>query len=148
MLQRVGCIQIRNAMGIEQVIAQYRDALGNKDIQAIEELFVPGATVTAPISGEKSVNAFHSYLFANTGKTGVTFSNALPQRSSASMATLQICYTFLTPAGRVGVIDGIAIFDLDQNLNKFKRLRVIYNPTEIRQLMAEEQIPGPDSDES
>lgn len=127
-------------------MAQYREALGNKDIQRIEGLFLPGATVTAPISGKKSVNAFHSYLFANTGKTGVTFSNVLPQRSTAAVATLQICYTFLTPAGRVGVIDGVAIFELDQKRDKFKSLRVIYNPSEIRKLMAEEQIAGPDSD--
>lgn len=124
-------------------MAQYREALGNKDIQGIEGLFLPGAKVTAPISGEKSVNAFHSDLFAATGKARVTFSNALPQRSSASAATLQICYTFLTPAGRVGVIDGVAIFELDQKHNKFKSLRVIYNPSEIRQLMAEEQIAAP-----
>lgn len=124
-------------------MAQYREALGKKDVQEIEALFVPGAKVTAPISGEKTVNAFHHDLFAITGKAGVTFSNAFPQRSSASTATLQICYTFLTPAGRVGVIDGVAIFELDQKQGKFKSLRVIYNPSEIRQLMAEEQIVAP-----
>ncbi|GAB3542978.1 hypothetical protein GCM10027343_15870 [Noviherbaspirillum agri] len=117
---------------------KYEDALSRNDLPGILALFTPDATVTAPITGTMDVARFHTYLFSYTKKASANLPNVIRRRKNPAALTIQFSYTFLTTCGKVAVIDGVATFEFDKALQTFRKLTIIYNDTDMRLMMAEE----------
>lgn len=121
---------------------KYEDALSRSDHAGIQALFTPDATVTAPITGTMSVAKFHEYLFSYTKKAYANLPNVIRVRENPTALTIQFSYTFLTACGKVAVIDGVSTFEFDDALQKFRKLTIVYDDSEMRLMMAEpETIP-------
>jgi hypothetical protein len=116
---------------------KYETALSRNDLPAIEALFTPDATVTAPITGTLSVGKFHTFLFSNTKKASANLPNVIRRRNNPTTLTVQFSYTFLTTCGKVAVIDGAAVFEYDDEQQKFRKLTLVYNDSDMRLMMAE-----------
>lgn len=130
-------------MNAVELCEKYRDALSTKDLPAIQSLFTQDAIVTAPISGAVSVEQFHAYLFRNTKKALAKFPNVLSSRYKYPSITLQFSYTLSIASGDAIVIDGAAVFEVDETLGKFKGLTVMYDASDLRRFMAEAGIAPP-----
>lgn len=123
----------------------YQQLLSNKDLEGIQGLFTPDAIVKAPISGTGSVERFHSYLFGSIKKTIAKFPNVITRRGKPDTITMQFSYTFMMAGDHLVVLDGIINFEIDEESGKFRKLTVIYDPTELRRLMDEADVPPPDT---
>lgn len=130
-------------MNTAELCMKYQDALSRKDLAAIRPLFTPDAVFIAPVSGKANVEQFHTYLFANTKKTAARFPNVLGTRQDPPSITMQFSYTLSVANGDVTVIDGIAVFELDESAGKFRSLEFIYDATEIRRFMEDAGIAPP-----
>lgn len=130
-------------MNVAELCRKYQDALSRKDLPAVRSLFTPDAVVTAPVSGKANVEQFHTYLFSNTRKTVARLPNVLAARQDPPSITMQFSYTLSVANGDVAVIDGIAVFGIDEALGQFRSLDFIYDPTEIRRFMDDAGIEPP-----
>lgn len=130
-------------MDVISLCRRYQHALTNKDLSALESLFIDGATVTGPISGTAGVRQFHEYLFANTKKSVARFGNVIRHQEKQNAVTLPFSYTLSIATGEVTVLDGITIFEFNAANEKIKSLTVIYDATDLRHLMADASIAPP-----
>lgn len=130
-------------MDVIALCQQYQDALSKKDLFTLERLFAPDAVVKAPISGTVNVRQFHTYLFANTKRNIAKFGNVIRPGGKSTPVTLPFSYTLSIASGEVAVLDGVAQFEIDESLQKFKAMSFIYDPTELRHLMDEAGIAPP-----
>jgi len=117
---------------------KYEDALSRNDLPGILALFTPDAIVTAPITGTLDAVKFHTFLFSNTKKASANLPNVIRSRENPTALTVQFSYTFLTTCARVAVIDGVATFEFDDSQQKFRRLTIVYNDSDMSLLMAEQ----------
>jgi len=60
---------------------------------------------------------------------------------------MQFSYTLAIEGGQIVVLDGVANFEIDERAMKFKSLTFVYDPAEVRQLMAEAGIAPPEHPE-
>lgn len=116
---------------------KYEEALSRNDLPAIQALFTSDAVVTAPITGTLDVVKFHTTLFSYTKKASANLPNVIRRRKNPTALTVQFSYTFLTTCGKVAVIDGAAIFEFDDEQQKFRKLTLVYNDSDMRLMMAE-----------
>lgn len=130
-------------MDVLELCHRYQNALTNKDLAALDPLFADDAIVKAPISGTASVRQFHDYLFANTKRTIARFGTVIRHQEKQNSVTLPFSYTLSIESGEVTVLDGVTVFEIDAASRKIKTLTVIYDPTELRRLMAEAGIAPP-----
>jgi hypothetical protein len=140
--QYVTATQVTN-MKFVSLCEQYQEAFGAKDLAAVQELFTEEAVISAPVSGTANVRDFHTYLYSITKKAAVRFPNVIRSRESPPTLSMQFSYTFAIETGQVGVLDGVATFEIDASVKKFKKLTVAYDPLEVRQLMMEAGIAPP-----
>lgn len=115
-----------------ELCRRYQDALNRKDLVSILELFTLDATAKAPMLGELDVLAFHNRVFESCGYAVTRLTNVFDGLNHARSVALQFMYTWTFPAGRQVSVEGMSVFELNEDQNKFKRLAIIYDPTEFR----------------
>ena len=130
-------------MDIRELCTRYQHAVSNKDLAGVEELFLPDAVIDSPIMGITGIRDFHAYLFQQTRQTSARFPNVFEEKTNPPRISLQFSYTFLTQSVALGGIDGIAIFEFDEIRQRFKSLKIVYDPSGIRKLMESEDIALP-----
>jgi len=134
-------------MTMTSLCEQYQEALGRKDLAFVLGLFTDDAVIRAPVSGAANVKDFHAYIFSNTKRTAMRFPNVIRRRDAPAAITMQFSYTLAIEGGHIVVLDGVANFEIDERAMKIKSLTFVYDPAEVRQLMAEAGIAPPDHPE-
>jgi hypothetical protein len=130
-------------MNIREHCARYQDAVSRKDWDAVEALFVRDAVIRTPLRGDVDVKDFHAFLFQHIKQGAARFPNVFEEKTNPSRISLQFSYTFLTNSTLLGGLDGVAVFEYDDNRQQFTGLRVEYDATVIRKLLAMENIDLP-----
>ena len=130
---------IKDAMYTYELCRKYQEALNRKDFDSIIDLFTANATVKAPLLGEQDARAFHAHVFESGGYAVTRLTNVFDGLHKARSVALQFLYTWTFPGGRTVSVEGVSIFEIDEERRKFKRLTVIYDPTEIRRNLREQQ---------
>lgn len=124
-----------------ELCRQYQDALTRKDLDAVLKLFVREATVQAPLSGTLNVEDFHKRLFSGSSSAIARLKHVFDGLGEPKTTALQFSYTWVFSDGSVVVMDGVSIFELAKDDNsKFKKLTIIYDPTNLRRHLNEAQI--------
>ena len=124
-----------------ELCRQYLDAVTSKDLGAVLELFVPEATVQAPISGMLNVKDFHTRLFNSSSAAIARLKHVFEGLGEPEATALQFIYTWVFNDGTVIVMDGVTIFELSEvDKSKFKKLTIIYDPTNLKRHLNEAQI--------
>ena len=59
-------------MTATELVSAYLSALERADVEAVLELFAPGATVHSPLYGPRPATEFYPELFADTSRAGLT----------------------------------------------------------------------------
>lgn len=130
-------------MDVISLCHRYQLALTNRDLGAIEALFVDDALITGPISGTVGVRQFHEYLFAKTKRSMARFGNIIRHQEKQNSVTLPFSYTLSIASGAVTALDGIMVVGFDASAEKIRSLTIIYDHTELRRLMADAGIEPP-----
>ena len=120
-----------------ELCRRYQDALNRKDLKSILELFTNDASAKAPMLGEMDVVSFHNRILESGGYTVTRLTNVFDGLNHARSVALQFMYTWTFPAGRQVSVEGMSVFELNEERNKFNRLVVIYDPTEFRRNLKE-----------
>ena len=120
-----------------ELCRKYQEALNRKDLDAIFELFTLDACIKAPMLGELDVRTFHSRIIDSCGYAVTRLTNVFDGLHHARSIALQFQYTWPFPGGRSVSLEGVSVFEIDDAQKKFKRLTVIYDPTEVRRHMKE-----------
>lgn len=115
-----------------ELCRKYQEALNRKDREAILDLFTNDATVKAPLLGELDVRIFHERIFESCGFAVTKLTNVFDGLHHARSVALQFVYTWTFPGGRQVSVEGMSVFELDEQRKKFGRLTIIYDPTEFR----------------
>lgn len=115
-----------------ELCRQYQEALNRKDLESILDIFTVDATVKAPLFGELDVLTFHDRVFVSCGYAVTKLTNVFDGLYHARAVALQFMYTWTFPGGRQVSVEGMSVFELDEDRKKFSRLTVIYDPTEFR----------------
>lgn len=123
---------IDRAMYAYELCRQYQEALSRKDLESILDLFTAGASVKAPLLGELDILTFHDRVFESCGYAVTKLTNVFDGLHHARSVALQFMYTWTFPGGRQVSVEGMSVFELDEERKKFNRLTVIYDPTEFR----------------
>ncbi|HEX2531927.1 MAG TPA: nuclear transport factor 2 family protein, partial [Burkholderiaceae bacterium] len=105
-----------------------------RDVAGIEELFTSDALINSPISGTTGVKEFHEYLFHISVKL-IAKLNVEHHRRNSNTIALPFNYTFSLPNGGVAILDGVAHFELEPGLQKFRKMTVVYDASDLRQLL-------------
>lgn len=116
---------------------RYRQALAQKNLDAIMALFTPDATVKAPLSGNMDARTFHERLFRTPTHAITKLTNVFDGLNNAQAIALQFCYVWILKNGERLEIDGMTVFEMDMALQKFTRMTVIYDPTLVRRHLEE-----------
>ena len=115
-----------------ELCRKYQEALNRKDLESILDLFTVDASVKAPLLGELDVVSFHHRVFESCGYAVTRLTNVFDGLHHARSVALQFMYTWTFPGGRQASVEGMSVFELDEERKKFNRLTVIYDPTEFR----------------
>jgi hypothetical protein len=115
-----------------ELCRKYQEALNRKDLESILELFTIDASVKAPLLGELDVLTFHHRVFESTGYAVTKLTNIFDGLHHARSVALQFMYTWTFSGGRQVSVEGMSVFELDEDRKKFGRLTIIYDPTEFR----------------
>lgn len=124
-----------------ELCRRYQDALAQKDLSAVIELFTPDATVQAPITGTMGIEAFHTHLFTGSSLAIARLKHVFEGIGTPEKTALQFTYTWVFSDGSVEVMDGVSIFEIaDGDNTKFKSLTIVYDPTNLRRHLNDGQI--------
>lgn len=123
-----------------ELCRRYKRALGGQDLEAVLALFTDDAEVRAPITGALPARVFHQRLFARGRGAIARLVNVFDSLGDPTTVALQFSYTWILRNGEVLEIDGITVFDIDLVLQKIARMTVIYDPTELRSRLHEDDI--------
>lgn len=121
-----------------ELCRKYQEALNRKDLESILDLFTADATAKAPLLGELDVLTFHQRVFEPCGYAVTRLTNVFDGLHHTRSVALQFMYTWTFPAGRQVWVEGMSVFELDEERKKFSRLTVIYDPTEFRRDLKED----------
>lgn len=124
-----------------ELCRQYQEAVTQKDLAAVLKLFVPDATVQAPITGPMGAEEFHTHLFNGSTTAIARLTHVFEGIGEPQKTALQFSYTWVFSDGSVEVMDGVSIFELaNEDNTKFQNLTIIYDPTNLRRHLNNDQI--------
>lgn len=110
----------------------YLKYLNEQDLPGVLSLFTPGASVTAPLLGTRSVRDFHENLFRKTDRSVARLTNVFTSLGRANATALQFHYLWVFSAGTAVEFDGISVFEMsDDSVGLIERLTIIYDPSTI-----------------
>lgn len=125
-----------------ELCRKYQDAVNRKDIDAVDDLFVPGAKVKAPLSGITEVRPFHAQLFAGSRHAIARLINVYDGVNGTRSIALRFQYTWVMKAEGTVVLDGMNIFEVAEDPRKFSSVTIIYDPTELRRNLIGKELEG------
>jgi hypothetical protein len=124
-----------------ELCRRYQEALTQRDFPAVLTLFAPDATVQAPITGTMSAEEFHHHLFNGSSMAIARLIHVFEGIGEPRKIALQFSYTWVISDSSVEVMDGVSIFQMDDGDSmKFKSLTIIYDPTNLKRHLNDDQI--------
>lgn len=123
-----------------ELCRQYQEGLLRKDLSAVLDLFVEDATVRAPISGTLGVKEFHMRLFTKSRLAIARLTNVFEGLGKQRTAALQFSYTWILKDGRVMAMDGVSIFEIAEDVYKFKQLTIVYDSASVKKYLKQNDI--------
>lgn len=128
---------MKTVMYAYELCRRYQEALNRKDLDSLLDLFTIDALAKAPLLGELDVPTFHHRVFEFSGYAVTRLTNVFDGLHHARSVALQFMFTWTFPAGRQVSVEGMSVFELDEERKRFNRLSVIYDPTEFRRNLKE-----------
>lgn len=122
-----------------ELIRRYRLALAARDLNQINGLFLPSATVSTPESGSVPAADFHSRLFEKR-KDAVTRLENVFDGLGKTVLALHFTYSWFLRTGQTLRLEGMSLFYFDEAMGKFSKLCLIYDPTELRRWLPQVDI--------
>jgi hypothetical protein len=116
---------------------QYLNAVLANDLAEALSLFVAGAQVVAPLSGNTSAEAFHQKLFNDVRTSNIRIKNIFGAVNSMSSVALHFSHSWELEDGGSLDFEGINVFDLSEDGTKFTKLTILYDSAPIRQRLSE-----------
>lgn len=122
------------------LLRRYQRAVQENDADAILELFESDALVFSPLNGASNARAFHSKLFSKSSSSIVRLLNVFESVGRTPAVALHFSYTWILQGGVTLVIDGVTVFEVDEELGKFKSMVLIYDTAQLRRHLTQSQI--------
>lgn len=123
-----------------KICKQYLNAINERKLDVIMELFKPDGIVSSPLCGTMSVRAFHERLFEKQPKTITRIQNIFATVNSVSGLALHFSHTWLLDNGKSIEIDGIDIFEFTPDGTRFAKLTIVFDPTALRTHLNDSQL--------
>ncbi|CAI4438230.1 hypothetical protein FQB29_004649 [Saccharomyces cerevisiae] len=108
----------------------YLQALNEGNLENVLSLFVPGAVVSSPLYGIKSVEDFYRELFDDTNQSTTTLLNVFS--SNAKTVALHFHYKWRMKNEEVVNFECVDVFKLNSDGNKFEKITIIYDTHPLR----------------
>ena len=127
-------------MDPRQLCEEYLAALNAGSIESVLALFEPDAVVDSPLYGTMPVAPFYVDLFGDTNRSQTRLLhvfNAAPDASGACAVALHFHYRWTLKNGREVEFECVDVFELNADLSRFSRLKIIYDTAPIRSAFEE-----------
>ena len=117
---------------VEELCRSYVAAMESSDLEALLANFTNCATATSPISGKQSVRDFYSYVMRVTSGRSMELKTVFVGASEPLLVAIHIAYTRRVGDGKPATVEGVDIFELTEDTNKFAKVTIIYDTVPVR----------------
>lgn len=133
------------AMEHLKLCRRYLAAINASSLADILALFdSPNTPVLSPTHGQMPVSAYIPTLFRNNERFIIRIRHVFEALSQGASIALHCHYTCIGNDGQVVEFDSVDIFELNEARKKFKKLTVIYDPTNLSVRTRREELNNPD----
>lgn len=127
--------------GYEQC-KRYQAAVSQKDLEAVLSLFAPDGIVEDSQWGTLDAREFHMRLFHERTPAITRLTKVFDGIGKTRSIALQFSCIWISDGGRVLTRDGITVFEIDAQIQKFRKIQIIYDPTAVRSCREEVSVQG------
>lgn len=117
---------------IETLCRNYVASLERGDLDALLANFADDATATSPIFGKQSAREFYSYVLREITGRSMTLRTIFVGASDPSRAAIHVTYTRTVGSHKPATIDGVDVFELTEDGNRFAAVTIIYDTAPVR----------------
>ncbi|MCB1966351.1 nuclear transport factor 2 family protein [Accumulibacter sp.] len=117
---------------VEDMCRKYVTALQHGDIEALLELFSDEASATSPISGRQLARDFYAYVMRVTSARSIVIKTIFIGTSEPLRAAIHLAYTRTVGNGEPATIEGVDVFELSKDGDKFDGVTIIYDTAPVR----------------
>jgi ketosteroid isomerase-like protein len=117
---------------VEDMCRSYVSALQGGDLDALFGLFTDDASATSPISGRQPARDFYAYVMRVTSARSIVIKTIFTGLSDPLRAAIHLAYTRTVGNGEPATIEGVDVFELSQDGDKFAAVTIIYDTAPIR----------------
>jgi hypothetical protein len=117
---------------VEELCRSYVSAKERRDLNALLANFTNCETAKSPISGKQSVPDFYTYVMRVTSDRSMELKTVFVAASEPLWVAIHIAYTRRVGDGKPATVDGVDIFELTEDTNKFAKVTIIYDTVPMR----------------
>ncbi|MBS0295719.1 MAG: nuclear transport factor 2 family protein [Proteobacteria bacterium] len=118
-------------VGAAELCLRYVDALNAGDLQAIEDLFTPDATVLSPVYGPMNAHEFHRVFFADTDRTKPQVRGLFDHANNGQGAALHLSFSWTFADQETVEFEAVDLFELSPE-GRFRKLTIVYDSQPVR----------------
>lgn len=113
-----------------ELCRKYHEAVNQKNLAATLKLFAPGATAKAPLSDVVDVEEFHIRLFECSRRGTSKLLDVFEGLRTSGHVAMRFHYSHIL-ATKTIELDGMTVFEYDENSRRFEGLTMIYDPSPL-----------------
>ena len=117
----------------KKIIENYLAALSKGDRRQILMLFSPDAVVHSPLYGLMKATDFYEELFKDTAQSTIRLQGIYTDVDRPDRAAAHFHYQWRLSSGRDTSFECVDLFQFDQESNRIKELRIIYDTQKTRE---------------
>jgi hypothetical protein len=123
-----------------EICRQYQRALNTGQLEAVLNLFAPGATITTPLVGTLDAIEYHKRLFRHTKESITRTLNVFEGlKGSRSLAFYQH-HTWILHSGKTIEFTGMDVFEFTPDNKRLTSIHIIYDSLPVRTSLSKEQL--------
>jgi hypothetical protein len=117
---------------VSLICEKYLQALNSGNLNNVLELFSEGAVVVSPLYGEMLATEFYKNLFQDTVNSETKFLGVYQATDSSPSIIMHFNYKWTLRSNTVVNFECVDLFELTEEKDKFKKLRIIYDTYPLR----------------
>ena len=120
------------AATIETLCRSYVTHLESGNLEALLANFADDATATSPIFGTLPARDFYTYVLREITDRSIELKTIFVGASDPSRVAIHIAYTRTAKGGRPATLEGVDVFELTGDGNRFAAVTIIYDTAPVR----------------
>jgi hypothetical protein len=118
-------------VGAAELCGRYVDALNQGDLDAIDAMFTPDATVLSPIYGMMNAAEFHRAFFGDTDRTRPEVKGLFDHANNGQGAALHLSFSWTFADQETVQFEAVDLFELSPE-GRFRKLTIVYDSQPVR----------------